>query len=49
MCVSVLYALTPAHHMHAQLVSIWGNQKRVSDPLALEPQVVLSHQVGAGN
>ena len=28
---------------------MYGGQKRVSDPLKLELQVVVSHLVGAGN
>jgi hypothetical protein len=46
MCMCVLPACMSVHHIHARY---YGIQKRVSDPLQLEPQVGVSHCVGAGN
>lgn len=46
MCVSVSAARKAVYYLHA--VSS-GGQKRVSDPLGLELQVVVNHHVDTGN
>jgi hypothetical protein len=44
-CVDILLACMSVQHVHLAL----GGQKRTSDPLRLELQMIVSCHVGAGN